>query len=89
MQKIENTFVLPGRTIGLTIIAILLRFGWKISEAKEKYLKFEAYWDQYCSRKVTENSEMTVNFVILPALFEIDKYKEEEELQDFVRDVFS
>ena len=63
--------VLPGRTVGRTIVEIFLRVGWTISVVKEIYLKFEASGEQYCSIKLTDHSEMTIKFVIFPALFDI------------------
>ena len=40
-------------------------------DGEERYIKIEASGDQYCSIKVTGNSEITVNFVILNYLFDI------------------
>ena len=65
-----------------------MRDGWKITGTKEIFLKFEASGDHQCSRKVTGKSEITVDFVISTTFFEIEREKQEEEVQDFVRDVF-
>ena len=46
VRKGVETFVLSGSTVDPSIIAIFLRYGWKNSGAKERYLKFEGYGDQ-------------------------------------------
>ena len=70
-MKGGGEFLCPGRTVGRTIVEIFLRVGWTISVVKESYLKFEASGEQYCSIKLTDHSEMTITFVIFPALFDI------------------
>ena len=47
-------------------------FGCTISGAKESYLKFEASGEQYCIRKVTGWSLITVDFSISDDLFELE-----------------
>ena len=88
MQEGADNFLCSGRTVGPKIIDICLRVGWTISGTKESYVKFEAFGGQYCIRKMTGNSEMADDFVILPTLFEIEIEKQEEYLWDFVRDIF-
>ena len=40
------------------------------------------------AEKTTGQSEIIVDFVISTTFFEIEREKQEEEVQDFVRDVF-
>ena len=76
-----------GSTVVHSIVEILFSTEWKISGPKERYLKFEAYWDQLCSREVTGESSMTVEFDISPAFFDLETEEQEEKLQDFVRGI--
>ena len=73
VEKLKIYFVCSGRIFVPSIVDILLRVGCGISGLNERYLKFEAYWYQYCSSKVTLQSAMTVGFTILNAEFEIDR----------------
>ena len=76
MQKGAENFLLLGRTIGTKIISICFRVGCKIG-VNYRHFKIEASGYQYCIRKVTGYSEMTFEFVILPAFFEIEREKQE------------
>ena len=63
VQKWVEMFLWSGRSFGLTIIEKFLRVGWKTSEANERYLKYDTYGYQYCSTKLTDNSEITIGFL--------------------------
>ena len=66
-----------GITFGPFTESFFLRSGWKISGAKERYLKFEASRDKYCISKVTAHSEMNFYFAILSTFFEVEMEEQE------------
>ena len=66
----------------------LLKVVWTIIGLKESYLKFEASGYKYRSRKVNVHSEMTSKFSISPDFFETEREQQEEDMKEFVRDVF-
>ena len=49
-QGVEDFFCYQGELFGPTIIALGLGIVCTIGGMKERYLKFEVYWDHYCSR---------------------------------------